>query len=243
MKKIFLLLGLISCNYVQGQNNGSEFGITISDDELINANFQDQLFVDSVDHLKINFADKAQLIQSGLFVGREVDSIISYRNRYGYFFSVEEMQVLDMISIHRLEKLKTILSFEIPISMNQVVDFKNISGSVIARIAAPFSKNEAEEEWNYNGSKYREAIGLKLNVGDKINFVFNSEKDAGESFQFTKKVKGFDYFSSHLTIKNIRRINKITIGDYQIQLGQGLVIWQGMSLGKTSDIVTIRKQE
>ncbi len=243
MKKIFLLLGLISCNYVQGQNNGSEFGITISDDELINANFQDQLFVDSVDHLEINFANKEQLLQSGLFVGREVDSIISYRNRYGYFYSVEEMQALNMISIHRLEKLKTILSFEIPISMNQVVDFKKTSGSVIARISAPFSKSNGNEEWNYNGSKYREAIGLKLNVSEKVNFVLNAEKDAGESFQFTKKVKGFDFISSHLTLKNILRINKITFGDYQIQLGQGLAIWQGMSLGKTSDIVTIRKQE
>ena len=62
MKKIFLLLGLISCNYVQAQNNGAEFGITISDDELVNANFQDQLFVDSVDYLKINFANKDQLL-------------------------------------------------------------------------------------------------------------------------------------------------------------------------------------
>ena len=243
MKTIFLLLGLISCSYVQGQNNGSEFGITISDDELINVNFQDQLFVDSVDHLKINFANKEQLIQSGLFVGREVDSILSYRSKYGYFYSLEEMQVLDIFNLNRLEKLKSILSFEIPTSMKEMVNLKKIEGRVVARIATPFSKREADEEWIYNGSKYREAIGLKLNVGDKINFVFNCEKDAGESFQWSTKVKGFDYVSSHLTIKNIRRINKITFGDYQIQLGQGLVIWQGMSLGKTSDIVTIRKQE
>ena len=243
MKKILVLLGLISCNYVQAQNNGSEFGITISDDELVNANFQDQLFVDSVEHLKINFANKEQLFQSGLFVGREVDSILSYRNKYGYFYSVEEMQLLDIFSLSRLEKLKSILSFEIPTSLKEMVDLKKINGKLIARIAAPFSKGEADEDWNYNGSKYREAIGLKLNVSEKINFVLNAEKDAGESFQFTKKVKGFDFISSHITLKNIRRINKITIGDYQIQLGQGLAIWQGMSLGKTSDIVTIRKQE
>jgi hypothetical protein len=243
MKKILVLLGLISCNYVQAQNNGAEFGITISDDELVNANFQDQLFVDSVDYLIINFADKEQLLQSGLFVGREVDSILIYRSKYGYFYSVEEMQVLDIFSLNRLEKLKSILSFEIPTSLKEMVDLKKISGSVIVRISAPFSKNEADEDWIYNGSKYREAIGLKLNVSEKINFVLNAEKDAGESFQFTKKVKGFDFISSHLTIKNIRRINKITFGDYQIQLGQGLAIWQGMSLGKTSDIVTIRKQE
>ena len=243
MKKILVLLGLISCNYVQAQNNGSEFGMTISDDELVNANFQDQLFVDRVEHLKINFSDKEQLLQSGLFVGREVDSILSYRSKYGYFYSVEEMQVLDIFSLNRLEKLKSILSFEIPTSLKEMVDLKKIKGSLVARIAAPFSKNEADEDWNYNGSKYREAIGLKLNVSEKINFVLNAEKDAGEVFQFTKKVMGFDFISSHLTIKNIRRINKITIGDYQIQLGQGLAIWQGMSLGKTSDIVTIRKQE
>ena len=142
MKKILVLLGLISCNYVQAQNNGSEFGITISDDELVNANFQDQLFADSVEHLKINFSYKEQLLQSGLFVGREVDSILSYRNKYGYFYSVEEMQVLDIFSVNRLEKLKSILSFEIPTSLKEMVDLKKIKGSLVARIASPFSKNE-----------------------------------------------------------------------------------------------------
>ncbi|MFM2155662.1 MAG: hypothetical protein RL516_411 [Bacteroidota bacterium] len=243
MRKAFIFVGLIISCEVHAQNNGSDFGITISDDELVNANFQDQLFVDSAEHLKINFANKEQLLQSGLFVGMEIDSIISYRSKYGYFFSVEEMQVLDMISLGRLEKLKDILSFEIPTSLNELVDLKKINGKVVARIAAPFSKGNVEEEWIYKGNKYREAIGLKINLSDRIDFVLNAEKDAGEAFQFTKKVKGFDFFSTHLTVKNIRRINKITIGDYQIQLGQGLAIWQGMSLGKTSDIATIRKQE
>jgi hypothetical protein len=242
MRKALILFGLIISCEVQAQNNSSDFGVTVSDDELVNANFQDQLFVDSVEQLKINFANKEILLQSGLFIGREVDSIISYRFKYGHFYSLEEMQALDMFSLNRLEKLKSFISFEIPISMNEMLDFKKTEGSFVARVAAPFSKNSQELN-TYNGSKIREAIGLKINLSDRINFVFNAEKDAGEAFQFTKKVKGFDFVSTHLTVKNIRRINKITIGDYQIQLGQGLAIWQGMSLGKTSDIATIRKQE
>jgi len=243
MRRALILFGLIISCEVQAQNNSSDFGVTVSDDELVNANFQDQLFVDSVDYLKINFANKDELLQSGFFIWSEVDSILNYRRKYGYFYSLEEMQALDVIAINRLEKLKSKVSFEIPVSMSDLVDLKRLDGSVVARIAVPFSRSETAEDWLYNGSKYREAIGIKINAGEKINFVLNGEKDAGEAFQFAKKVKGFDFISSHLTIKNIRRINKISIGDYQIQLGQGLAIFQGMSLGKTSDIVTIRKQE
>ena len=88
MRRALILFGLIISCEVHAQNNGSDFGITISDDELVNANFQDQLFVDSVEQLKINFANKEILLQSGLFIGREVDSIISYRLKYGYFYSL-----------------------------------------------------------------------------------------------------------------------------------------------------------
>jgi hypothetical protein len=243
MRKALILFGLIICCEVQAQNNTSDFGYNISDDELVNANFQDQLIVDSADCLKINFADRSVLLQSGLFSSTEVDSILNYRNRYGYFYSIEELQAIEIISISRLEILKSMLSFEIPASFNDIANFKKMDGRIVARMAVPFSKNNSSEDENYNGSAFREAIGLKLNLNEKINFVFNAEKDAGELFQFTKKVKGFDYNSAHLTLKNIRRFNKIVLGDYQIQLGQGLAIWQGMSLGKTSDIVTIRKQE
>jgi hypothetical protein len=243
MRKALILFGLIICYEVQAQNNTTDFGYNISDDELVNANFQDQLIVDSADYLKINFADRSVLLQSGLFSNTEVDSILNYRNRYGFFYSIEELQAIEVISISRLEILKSILSFELPTSFKDIANFKKMDGRIVARMAIPFSKNNSSEDENYNGNNFREAIGLKLNLNEKINFVFNAEKDAGELFQFTKKVKGFDYNSAHLTLKNIRRFNKIVLGDYQIQLGQGLAIWQGMSLGKTSDIVTIRKQE
>ncbi|MFN5346845.1 MAG: hypothetical protein ACK5B3_06430, partial [Bacteroidota bacterium] len=243
MRKALILFGLIICYEVQAQNNTSDFGYNISDDELVNANFQDQLIVDSADYLKINFADRSVLLQSGLFSNTEVDSILNYRNRYGFFYSIEELQAIEVISISRLEILKSILSFELPTSFNDIANFKKMDGRIVARMAIPFLKNNKSEDENYNGNNFREAIGLKLNLNEKINFVFNAEKDAGELFQFAKKVKGFDYNSAHLTLKNIRRFNRIVLGDYQIQLGQGLAIWQGMSLGKTSDIVTIRKQE
>jgi len=49
MRKALILFGLIICYEVQAQNNTSDFGYNISDDELVNANFQDQLIVDSAD--------------------------------------------------------------------------------------------------------------------------------------------------------------------------------------------------
>ena len=74
MRKALILFGLIICGEVQAQNNTSDFGYKISDDELVNANFQDQLIVDSADYLKINFADKRVLLQ--------IRTFLKYRSRF-----------------------------------------------------------------------------------------------------------------------------------------------------------------
>jgi hypothetical protein len=56
-----------------------------------------------------------------------------------------------------------------------------------------------------------------------------------------KQKNGFDFYSAHIYVKNIRFIKALAIGDYQIGFGQGLTAWSGLAYGKNPDAVAIKR--
>ena len=68
------------------------------------------------------------------------------------------------------------------------------------------------------------------------------EKDAGEPFSLNKNQKGFDFYSSHLLLENKLGFSKILIGDFQMQIGQGLVFGGGFAPGKGVETINIVKR-
>jgi hypothetical protein len=64
-----------------------------------------------------------------------------------------------------------------------------------------------------------------------------AEKDPGEPFFRGSNRTGFDFYSGHLSFSLKKFHSKITLGDYTIRTGQGLVCWQGFSLGKSSNVM------
>lgn len=92
--------------------------------------------------------------------------------------------------------------------------------------------------------RYRFKFLTNLSIG------FTMEKDAGESFLGNKKAeelfgikskKGFDYYSAHFYIKNIGKIKALAVGDYHVQFGQGLTFWSGLAFGKSTNIMSTKK--
>jgi hypothetical protein len=70
------------------------------------------------------------------------------------------------------------------------------------------------------------------------------EKDEGEAFRWQPQIHkyGADYISFHAQVQNRGRFKNILIGDYQLQLGQGLIYSAGFSLGKGMETVyTVRR--
>jgi hypothetical protein len=69
-----------------------------------------------------------------------------------------------------------------------------------------------------------------------------AEKDAGEPLFNSKYIKSFDFISAHLYLENINpRIRSIVLGDYTLRLGQGLILDNGFSIGKSFQFGSIVK--
>jgi hypothetical protein len=75
-----------------------------------------------------------------------------------------------------------------------------------------------------------------------LQWGFTAEKDPGEPLLKKGYRKGFDYYSAHLAIRDFRFIKAMVIGDYHINLGQGLVHWQSMAFRKSSETMQVLRQ-
>lgn len=82
--------------------------------------------------------------------------------------------------------------------------------------------------------RYRSAVRRDYSMG------FTLEKDPGERFQWSPKSHqlGVDYWSAHLMLENRGKWKRIIIGDYQLQLGQGLLLGSGFGIGKGAATTT-----
>jgi len=95
----------------------------------------------------------------------------------------------------------------------------------------------------YLGDPFYTSLKYRLKSSDKLQIGLTAEKDAGEPFYGSYNV-GYDSYSGFLQINHLWKFSAIVLGDYRANFGQGLVMQQDMSPGKSSLVtnVTTRSQ-
>jgi len=92
------------------------------------------------------------------------------------------------------------------------------------------------------GSPVRLLLRYGFVYDRKIRWGITLEKDPGEPLLAQKPAAGFDMLAAHVAWKGSGVIRTLVLGDFQVNLGQGLVMWQGMAYRKTSDAMLIMRQ-
>lgn len=92
----------------------------------------------------------------------------------------------------------------------------------------------------YLGNADRYYTRLRYTYRTNLSIGFTAEKDAGEQF-FNGTQKGFDFYSAHAFFKGGKYLKSAAVGDYLIQVGQGLNLWSGYAFGKSADIFSSKK--
>lgn len=78
----------------------------------------------------------------------------------------------------------------------------------------------------YRGNSNYHSLRYQVKSMHRITAGFQIEKDAGEDY--------FDYISGYAMLNQIGKIRTLIVGDYKLSFGQGLVINNGMSFGKSA---------
>ncbi len=184
--------------------------------------------------LKVNVANSKEFLKLHLLSELEINNLIAFRKKTGTIYSLYEMASIDGFTPDILEKIEPFISFEIQENNNRR---KRVVNDLFVRSTRSFSSS-ASDQSKYEGSPERYYSRIK-HVSANIEYGMVNEKDPGEAFFRKSNKQGFDYTSAFLNFKIDQAGNRIYVGDYHVRFGQGLVAWQGFSMGKSAEATQV----
>lgn len=203
-----------------------------------------QLYANPLD---LNTVTRDELSATYLLTERQLNNLFDYRANLGPFLAVHELQAVpdfDLPTIRRLLPFVTVAAQNRLFSIRNPTDHYLIMR--VERVLEPqkgFTPGEPDENGNlprrYDGSRQQWYARYRYSRPRDFSFGFTIEQDPGEPFRWqpTRYQYGIDYLSFHAQFQNRGRWRNILIGDYQLQIGQGLVLASGFSLGKGAETV------
>lgn len=94
---------------------------------------------------------------------------------------------------------------------------------------------------NYLGSPQQLYLRYRYSHTDKYSIGITAKKDRGEEFFIGNNSRGFDFYSGHIFLKNMWKFKSIALGDYQMQIGQGINFWKGFGFRKSAFSTSIMR--
>lgn len=94
---------------------------------------------------------------------------------------------------------------------------------------------------HYLGDRTKLYLRYRYQFGTLLSYGITLEKDPGEQLFSKKATAGIDYFSGHLFMRDKGPFKAIALGDYQVNMGQGLICFQGFGLGKSPAVLKVKK--
>src|SRR3989344_3283291 len=245
MRNKFLVIACLLCSLFSWSQERNEIiqqrvefiSEQYESEEIDLTNLFDQLNYYFDHPINLNSTDGEDLRSLGLLTEVQITNILLHRKQFGKFISIYELQSLtywDLATIQlvlpfirvddRLDQLH--LTFKDAIqegkfelytryqrTPEQKPGYTEVSDSVLA----------ASNSY-YHGNPDRYYTRFRYTYRTNLSLGFTAEKDPGEEF-----FKGGKY------------IRSVALGDYLVQIGQGLNTWSGYAFGKTADIFASKK--
>lgn len=251
IKKLTIVFVLLISSSLYSQTDS-----TVNSDEIIIDDLLDESstetdnseLMDVIENLTTNKIDlnkaTATELQKIPFIDfQNAHSITAHREKYGRFFSKNELYSIDGLSKETVDK---ILPF---IKIDEVVYLPQQNGSnfftnfytnseVIyrSRIINDLQKREGFIDNKSSGSPIKLYNRFLWKKEDKFQFGLLTEKDAGETSLA-------EFTSFHFLITDLSIIKYLIIGDYHLQFGQGLALWSPYGFSKGTDAIFPAKKE
>lgn len=159
--------------------------------------------------LRINVASRSSLQSSGLFSSYQTASLVDYRLRHGDIMSFRELSSVDGFTEAVVSTLAPFISLE----GGSITEGRDMH--VVNDLAVRGSVKASEEMAGSYGLKYRCRVGESLTLS---------------------LAAGPDLFTGGVVWQPGRRPFRLILGDFNARFGQGLALWNGMSMTGLSKV-------
>ncbi|MDR1273515.1 MAG: helix-hairpin-helix domain-containing protein [Odoribacteraceae bacterium] len=181
----------------------------------------------------------------------QIDNILKFRERLGAFRHASELLLVPGISRGDLENILPFIEID-PSPPREEPPFasRRVSHELLARARTSRPRQEGYKRYSpdaflsesayqkhltdrFQGPAWGTLLKYRVNAGNSWQAGLVLENDAGEPYFSRDQETGFDFLSAHATLTTSRFVERLIVGDYKLQFGQGLVAWHGFAAGKS----------
>jgi hypothetical protein len=202
------------------------------------------------DPVNLNYTDEGQLKELKLLSPIQIGNFFLYKKLLGNFISIYELQAIPDWDIDLIRRLKPYIMVSSKVDMFNSIGsrLKNGRNALLLKGIQTLEKskgyllNSSNATNFYPGSPQHVLIRYKYIFKNLLQYGVTGEKDAGEQFFKGGQKSGFDFYSVHFFVRSLGIIKSLALGDFTVNLGQGLTQWGGLAFRKGSDVLNIKRQ-
>lgn len=208
----------------------------VLEDELEDDTYLQQLVYLQRHPLNVNTASVEDLQVLKLLTPLQVHSLLAYRKVLGPFIDLHELQAVPHWDVATISKVLPFLA----VQTTGATDIKTLLQGgehvLLARHSRILQQQKGYDKSlanRYAGSADKVLLRYKYQYKNALQFGVVAEKDAGERALKTFQ-NPFDFQSAHFYMRNRGMVKALAVGDFTINLGQGLVQWQALAFKKAA---------
>lgn len=198
--------------------------------------------------LNINSTTESELSRLHILNDIQIQNLLNYINQFGPAYSIFELNTIDGFNPELLIKIEPFIQFgevkQKPEKFSDAIKYgrQQFLARGLGTVQNPEGyKRRDDGSVPFEGNRFRYYTRYRFESRDKLSVGITAEKDPGEAFFSGSNKNGFDFYSAHLSVKINPVIENVTLGDFIVRSGQGLVLWQGYSMGKSVYALDIGK--
>jgi hypothetical protein len=223
----------------QLENLGDE---NLDDDALLQ-----QLVFYRKNPLDLNTATAEDLYPLRFLSELQIQNLIRYRSAFGKLISIYELQAVPGFDLLTIRKILPYVFVSDSQTVNEAFSSRLHGGSQTAlfRISRVLEKEKGYDttlKTHYLGDPNHLLLRYTYQYKNLLYYGLTADKDAGEQFFKGAQKAGFDFYSAHFFVRNLGKIKALALGDYTLNLGQGLTQWQSLAFGKSAEVMAIKRQ-
>lgn len=223
------------------------------EEELDFNNFLEDLLFVAENPIDLNRATREELEKLPFLSDIQIENILYYLYQFGPMQTIYELQLIDgldmtdirrmlpFVVVHPLKKENPKLYWHNLLNYGKNDLYIRLDRKLETKrgyLSISPEKNSDVSSKPYLGDPFYNSIKYRYHFRDKIYFGFTTEKDPGEPF-LDKIQTNYDFLSGYLQLNNIGKFKTIILGDYRANFGQGLVLRQEFSMGKSSYVMNV----
>jgi len=194
--------------------------------------------------LDLNKASLKELNELVLLNQAQIDALIQHIQKSGELLNIYELQSVKYFDLRTVERLLPFVKVggsidDLNISIKKIL----IGGQhvLFTRYEEVLEDRKGFLNGNYLGHPAKWYMRHRYEYNKNISYGFTAEKDAFEPFGAPHNKAGFDFYSAHLYLKDYGPLKYTAIGDYKLNIGQGLAMWNDYAVRKSDEVMSVMK--